>query len=417
MTTERILIIGDGIAGNTAAFTIRELNKHVNITVLSAENTYLYSACAFPNYLAREIPRDKVFLTDYSDYAKVRIDIILGCKVIRIDPACSEVVTETGRRPFDKLIIATGSKPLIPKIQGLDKQGVFSLKTLSDADSISGFPGKKAVVIGAGAIGLEVALALKETGYQVSVIECLEWMLPRLFDEKPSQLLRKAVEGYGVKVFTKEMVKKIKGNGRVQNIVTDRQEIKCDTVIIAAGMRPNIELAKEAGIRIGECGGIWVDEHMMTSIENIYACGDCVEAQDIITGRPSLSLLWHNAKEQGRVAGFNCIGLIRSYPGSLNVTGINIFGTHAVSIGRISGDLRGNSVEIVERTYGDDYRRLLIVDGRLVGIQTIGRSKHLGAFFSVMQRKEDISRIREAILNRKFGIVQLVVATNCLSGN
>lgn len=413
MTTETILIIGNGIAGNTAAFAIRELNQKVNITLLSAENACLYSACAFPHYLSREIPRDKLFLASQSDYDRARINVIFGCKAVQIDPVRGKVVTETGKIPFDKLIVATGSKPAIPDIQGLDKQGIFTLKTLSDADAISGFPGKKAAVIGSGLVGVKVALSLNKRGYQVSVIS-RRWMLPRIFDEKPSQLLKEVVEGHGINIFNREATQRVEGNGRVQRVVTDKREIECDTVIFGAGMQPDIALAKEAWLRIGERGGIQVDEYMMTSMENIYACGDCVEARDMITGEPVLSLLWHNAKEQGKVAGLNCLGLKRSYSGSIAATSLELFGTHAVSIGRMSTDFGEGDVEIVERTYGKDYRRFLLVNERLVGIQAIGRHKYLGALFALMRKKEDISGIRADILNRKSGIVQMLAATNVL---
>jgi len=136
------------------------------------------------------------------------------------------------------------------------------------------------VIIGSGFIGLEAAIALKKRNWDVSVIELLDWILPRVLDEKPSLLIRSILENHGVKVFTQERVTRITGNNKGKTVVTDKREIDCDIVIGAAGMKPNIELSRQAGLKIGELGGIWTNEQMLTSVDNIYACGDCIQARD-----------------------------------------------------------------------------------------------------------------------------------------
>ena len=407
----RVVVIGNGIAGNSAAYAIREADKDTAITIISMEAVPLYSACVLPHYLSGQIPRERVFLTT-PEYQN-GIDAIPGCKVTQIDVKGSKVLLDNGKNiPFDKLIIATGSKPTVPPIEGIDRQGIFTLKSLADADGILNFPGKKAVVIGSGLIGLEAAIALKEKGCQVSVVELLDWIMPRVFDKEPAERLTRIIEDHGVKVFTGERVQRISGNGRVRGVVTDRQEIDCDMVILAAGMRPDIELARQAGMKLGELGGISTDKQMMTSVENIYACGDCVEADDIITGKPTLSLLWHNAREQGIVAGSNCIGIERSYPGSLDMTGLNVFGTHAISIGKTMSYLERDNIELIERGHGKKYRRFLIADGRVVGIQIIGGEKYVGMLCSVMRRGDDINRAGEAVPGKDLGVLQLLAIVN-----
>jgi len=411
-----VVIIGNGIAGNSSAFAIREVSKDIAITIISEETFPLYSACVLPNYLAGDIDREKVFLMTQQHYSQKNIDIILGQKVSEIDIRGNNVLLETQSIPFDKLIIATGGEVVIPPIEGLHKRGILKLKSLADADEIADFPRRRAVIIGSGFIGLETAIALRKRGWEVAIIESLSWILPRVFDEKPSQLLSGIVEDHGIKVVIGEKVKRITGDVKVEGVVTDRREVECDMVIIATGMRPRVELARQAGIRVGELGGIWVDKQMMTSAENIYACGDCVEAKDAIFDMPTLSLLWHNAKEQGLVAGLNCAGMRRGYPGSQDISGIDIFGTFAVSIGRTMSNLEDGNIEIVERECQRDYRRLLIADGKLVGVQAIGRNKHVGMLLSVIRRGSDISMIREAaILSKRFGILQLLGITKQMS--
>jgi len=411
-----VLIIGNGIAGNSAAFAIREVSKEIAITVLSEETPPLYSACVLPNYLAGDIDRDKVFLMTQQHYSQRNVDIILGQKVTEIDVRGNNVLLDTHIIHFDKLIIATGGEVVIPPIEGLHKRGILKLKSLTDADEIADFPKRRAVIIGSGFIGLETAIALRKRGWEVAIIESLSWILPRVFDEKPSQLLRRIVEDHGIRVFVGEKVKRIRGDVKVEGVVTDRREVECNMVIIATGMRPRTELARQAGLKVGELGGIWVDKQMMTSAENIYACGDCVEAKDAIFGTPTLSLLWHNAKEQGIVAGLNCAGMRRGYPGSQDISGIDIFGTFAVSVGRTMSSLKDDNIEIIERGYQRDYRRLLIADGRLVGVQAIGRNKYVGILLGVIRRGSDIHRTKEAaILSKRFDILQLLGITKQMS--
>jgi NADH oxidase (H2O2-forming) len=166
---------------------------------------------------------------------------------------------------------------------------------------------------------------------------------------------------------------------------------------MAAGMRPNSELAKEAGIGVAARGGIIVDRHMATSAPDVFACGDCVEAADLITGAPAMIQLWHNAREQGEVAAYNAAGVPRAFSGSINITSLDVFETHAVSFGTIAADLaQQEGIEVVEEFHGDrDHHRLVIKQGRVVGAQFIGDVKDMGAVLYALIRKDRLSELRE----------------------
>lgn len=392
----KIIVIGNGVAGNTVSSTIRRLDSQAEITIISDETCPEYSACALPYYLAGEIEKKNLFLRTDRDYLREGIKTIFDQKVLAINPENKKVSFDTGSLPYDKLVIASGSKPMVPPIKGIGLDGVFSLKSVGDADQILHYGGKTAVVVGSGPIGVETSAALCKRGLKVCLIELLDRLMPRAFDETPSFLLRDILEEQGVRVSTGEKVTAIIGSSGVEGIVTDKRRIECDMVILGAGMRPNVELAKQSGIKTGGLGGIRVTSQMMTNFSDVYACGDCVEAEDMITGENTLSLLWHNAKSQGEVAGYNCSGVARSYLGSQNITSTDIFGIHVASFGCIEADAGQNEdIEVIERFSGKNYHRFIISEGRLIGAQFIGDARRdMGALLCAMMRKDKLNEIK-----------------------
>jgi NADH oxidase (H2O2-forming) len=351
-----------------------------------------------PHYLGGEISRRNLFLRTRKDYVREKIKTILGQRVTGISPGDKKLFLDAGSLSYDKLIMATGSHPIILPIPGANLDGVFPLKSLADADRISGYASHTAVVIGSGPVGVETSIALRKRGQQVYLIEVVDRIMPRVFDETPSSLLRSIIEEQGVNILAGEKVTNIVGRGKVAGVVTDKRQIKCDLVILGSGMRPNIELAKQSGIKISALGGISVNDRMMTDIDDIYACGDCVETRNEVTGEPTLCLLWHNAKRQGEVAGYNCCGIPRSYSGSQNITSLDIFGTHVVSFGQLAAEVgQHDGAGIIEGNIGKNYYRLVIADTRLAGVQSIGDIPALGALLSTLTRQDDLSKIRQAI--------------------
>jgi NADH oxidase (H2O2-forming) len=389
---ERFVVIGNGVAGYSAASTIKRYKKEATVSIVSHEPYPLYSACALGCYLAGEIKREVIFLESFSSYECAGIKTRLGQKVMTIDTQRRELVLESGELMcYDKLILATGSRVLRPSIEGMGKKGVFELKSISDVDKILSFGGKRAVVIGSGPIGIEVTVALKKQGLEVYLIESLPRILPRLFDEAPSYFLKRRLEAKGVKVFCGETVIEVLHRGNVMELITNQRKVSCDLIILATGMVPNSEIAREAGIKLGELKGISVDDRMRTSAEGIYACGDCVETRDALTGMSTLSLLWHTARRQGQIAGLNALGIEERYPGSVNYVGVDVFGIQAVSLGILKND--DPSISVVEKSGDAFIRRFLLKDGTVQGIQIVGDLENIGKVMNLVRNKVPLYKI------------------------
>lgn len=390
-----IVIIGNGIGGSATAFNIRKYDKQSKVTIVSAEKCPEYDPGALPYYVGGDVPRKEIFLRTMDEYVKENINIILGEKVVNIDTDNKKIYAEKNQEiSYDKLVLAPGGNQIIPPIKGIDKKGVYCCKVLSDADELAAHEGKAAVVIGSGLIGIEAAEALKKRGFEVYLIELLGWVMPKLWDEKAGQLLKNSLNRNGIKVLTNEKVINITGNNGVSGVVTDKRKIECDTVVIATGVIPAKELAICAGAEVNK--GIKVDERMMTSVENIYACGDCVETKDRITGESALYLLRHNALEQAEVIARNCVGDQCVYSGAWSFARAHFFDTHAVSIGKtltLMDDTSG--VEVVEKEFGNNYYRLIIQDGKLTGAQAIGKfASQMGILFGVMRRQDNLNELK-----------------------
>ncbi len=391
-----VVIIGNGIGGNAVAEGIRVYDRETKITIVTAENCPEYDPGSLPYYIGGNVPRDTVFLKKMEDYRRDGVELCVG-KAVKVDAGAKKVFLEDGREvTYDKLVFATGGNQIIPPIKGVDKKGVFCCKVLSDADALANHEGSSAVVIGSGLIGIEACEALKKKGYEVTLIELMGWIMPRVFDEYTAGLLAESLVKNGINVLTGEKLVSIDGNGRVEGVTTDKRTIKCDTVVLATGVVPANTMAKEAGAEIGPTRGIKVNERLLTTIEDVYACGDCAESFDAVTGEPALYQLRHNALEQGAVIARDCVGLPAVYRGAWSFTRAHYFHTHAVSIGKTLASLKDQAgVELIERKIGDDYYRLIIKDGRLAGAQAIGRfADKMGILLGAIWRQDDLSKIR-----------------------
>jgi NADH oxidase (H2O2-forming) len=405
----QVVVIGNGIAGFSAASTLRHLNRLCEITVISTESTPLYSPCVLADYISGDIPRERVFVKSFLDYDRGSFTPLFGHEVREIDPAGKRVFTDRGTSvPFDKLILATGSRAIL--LSEL-KKGVFKLKTLKDADEILGHRGKKAVVIGGGPIGIEAGIALFRKGYRVSMLEMMDHVLPLGLDARGASKIEAILEDRGIEVFPGERSEAILGTDRIKAVATNRREIECDTLLWAVGMRPSVEMARTSGIQLGDKGGIRVTPRMETNIPDIYACGDCVESKDILTGEPYPNLFWHNAKRQGMVAARNCAGLPTDYPGSHNLLNLDVLGNHVAGFGFTEAALnrfrdlkafeeKPQRISIIEREKNGSYYRLVIAGDRCMGAQFINidlTQRAIGLFGSLILQKRSVEGLRRIL--------------------
>ncbi|BBO92907.1 NAD(P)/FAD-dependent oxidoreductase [Desulfosarcina ovata] len=395
----KVVIVGNGIAGNQVAFSIRQRCKDTEICIVSAEAVPEYDPCSLPYFLGGDCEERAVYRKQTEDYQKHRIDLVYNSKVVSISPQEKTITTENGKSiSYDKLVLAHGGDLFIPPIEGIRNNGVFSCKQLNETLKLRSHTGTRAVVIGSGAIGIEAAEALKKRGYAVTIIELLGWILPALFDEVTAKRLETAMAGYGIDVFTEEKVLRIQGDDRVTGVVTDKREIPCDTVVVATGVVPWVALAQTAGIATGR--GIQVDRTMRTSVDDIYACGDCIETIDACTGEIAMFQLKHNAIEQGQIVARNIMGETVKYLGAYAFARAHFFDTHAVTFGKTmrATDCVLGDKELIEKENGSDYLRVILLDGKVVGGQAIGRyANDIGYFIAAMWRKDDMNRLRSKV--------------------
>ena len=392
-----ILIVGNGIAGNEVAFRLRSLVPDLPITLLSAESCAEYDPCSLPYYISGQWPRDVVFRRSIRDYEAKGIDLRCNQEAAAIDRSRKEVITRQGERfGYDKLILALGGSVFVPPIAGVDLDGVLKCKQLSDADALASRKGSRAVVIGSGAIGIEVAEALFKRGFSVTIIELMDWIAPVLFDAPTAERFEAAIRRYGIGVHTREKVLSIEGDGKVRAVRTDQREIPCDTVVLATGVVAHSTMAGDAGLAVGK--GIVVNPFMQTSDPDIYACGDCVETVDACTGETAMYQLKHNALEQARIAALHIAGREVSYRGAYAFARLHCLDIHAVTFGKTqrSTACELGELEIIERESDTgDYLRIIARDGVVIGGQAIGAfGNDMGLWMTAMWRREPIRDIR-----------------------
>ncbi|MGQ9715307.1 MAG: NAD(P)/FAD-dependent oxidoreductase [Anaerolineae bacterium] len=373
----RIVILGNGFAGVSALETVLQHRAAARVTLISAEDHGFYSPASLFAYLEGRVSRLNLFLRDRESYSEAGIQALFGRKAVRLDVAQKAVRLEDGTQvPYDRLLIATGAATAPLEVPGGTHRGVFKLDTLADAEAILAHGGRRVVVAGAGRIGVELAAVLRERGAQVTLVEVAPTILPGVFDPEIVGLILDRLWKHGVQVYLEERIEEICGNP-VESVRTDRRTLPCDTVVVAIGRRPNVGFV-DGGIRLGETGGIWVDEHLRAS-EDVYAAGDCAETADFL-GRRALNAVIPKAVETGRLAALNMLGYPTPYQGSVNANVLLVFGRAFFSIGLMEG-------ERVRRSVGD--RLLLFYDlpgGRLVGAQFAGEVPEAAQALSAVRR-------------------------------
>jgi NADPH-dependent 2,4-dienoyl-CoA reductase/sulfur reductase-like enzyme/rhodanese-related sulfurtransferase len=345
---KRLVVIGGVAAGPKAAAKARRCDPEMEITVYQEEDEISYAGCGLPYYVSGVIKeREKLLSRTPGKFAEDDIQVLKNRRIEKIDVRNHTI---SGRKTgsgeafadhYDRLVIAGGAYPIRPKIDGLDLANVFYLRSIFDADALSkrirSEKVQSVVIAGGGYIGLEMAESLAQLGKNVTIVELAPQILT-LFDEDFAMILRVYLEKKGVKIFTSEGIRSLGGKeGKVTHVRTSSQEIGADVVLMSLGIRPQVELAKQAGIKIGETGAIWVNEKMETSAQDVYAAGDCAETIHLVTGRRAWIPLGSTANKQGRVVGVNVCGGNATFPG---VMGTTVFKTFDFGVSKTGLNMR-----------------------------------------------------------------------------
>jgi len=349
----RLVVIGGVAAALSAAARARRLDKSLDIVVLEKGEAISYGACGLPYYIEGQVgsAEDLILYTPEQFQQERNITVRTRARVCSIQHARREVVIESGERvPYDRLVIATGARPSASAIRGADLPHVFTLHTLEDARRLNDFlireRPRNAVVIGAGYIGLEVAGALRARGLDVTVCEASGNALSRQ-DPDFTRLVADCLERFRIG---------LRLNTPVRAIEADRVgDLACQLVVVAAGLKPNVEMAAEAGVEIGPTGALRVSERMETNLTGVYAAGDCAETTNLVTGRPVWLPLGTTANKMGRVAGANAAGIRERFPGVVGTSIVRICGVAFATTGLSAPQARREGFDpIAARIEGQD---------------------------------------------------------------
>jgi len=391
--TRKIVIVGGGAAGSSTASFARKTDRKAEITLIDKYERIGYSRCGLPFVIGKEIP-DYKDLTVYShDFFNMsNIGLKLETTVTQIEPKGKYImaIEKNGTEStieYDSLILATGAEVFCPPIPGIDTEGVLPLRTIEDGILIEerAKTSKRVVIIGAGLIGLEIAVALRERGLEVVIVEMLPYILPLVLDKDMAKDVHTELTDLGIEIITGCGVEELLGDEEINACVIGDETIETDFVINATGVRADIELAKAVGISVGK--GIKVNEYMETSIPSIYAVGDCVECKHLITGEYVLSQLGTSATRQGLVAGRNAAGNRDIFPGVLmssvtkihglevGATGLTKWAADRANIETVIGKMTGHTKP--HYFPGGSKVKVKVLarkdDGRVIGAQIVAR--------------------------------------------
>lgn len=407
----KYLIIGNSAGGIGAAETIRELDKDASITIVSNEPYPAYSRPLISEYLGERCPLERMLFRPTDFYKKHNIQAVLDKKVDKLDVANGTIELEDGSSiAWDKLLLATGGLPLVPEIEGIGLDGVFTFTTLDDAQAISQYLGRaaQAVVIGGGLIGVSVTEALVNRGVAVTIVEMKERILNTILDEEASTLAEKTLRQAGVNIVTDHIVARVSSNSAGETavgnvILDDGSSIPCRLVIAAIGVQPRTKPALSTDIKVNH--GIVVDRYMATSCPNVYACGDVAETYDFVYGENRVTPIWPNAYSEGMIAGFNMADIPTEYEGGTAMNSLRYFGMDVVSAGIINPP--DNGYEVISNKYDNNYRKVVLKDGLVVGMVFAGNIEKSGIVFNLMKNKVNADGFKQALVAEDFGLISL----------
>lgn len=391
---ERLVVIGNGMAGIACVEQILKHTKKFDITIFGDETHVNYNRILLSSVLAGEKTLDEITLNPLDWYTANDITLRLGIRVVHIDAKKRTVTDEDGSvTEYDKLLIATGSSAFIPPVEGIDKKGVAVFRTMEDTRTLLEWsaPGKKAVVIGGGLLGLEAARGLQVQGCDVTVVHLMPTLMDRQLDFIGGKYLTDKMQRLGMNVLLERQTRGILGNGHVQGVeFIDGESVGADLVVIAAGIRPNAELARKAGVEVNR--GIVVTDHMETSDPNIFAVGECTEHRGVCYG------LVAPLYEQARVLAATLTGNKGPiFEGSIPAAKLKIMGVDVFSAGDYTDSPDSESIRFEDSSLGI-YKKLVLKDNKLTGVVLVGDVEDSARYMEWLRTGEDLSSKRRKLL-------------------
>jgi nitrite reductase (NADH) large subunit len=392
--SESLVVIGNGMATMRLVEELaqRALGRYA-IAVIGEEPRLAYNRVLLSSVLAKEVSRAELELKSAQWWRARGVTLLYGRSVTEIDTANRKVWLAGGSElAFTKLVFATGSRPIRLGVPGMDLPGVLTFRDLGDVAAIeaAAAAGRKAVVIGGGLLGLEAAHGLAKAGSQVAVVHLMDRLMERQLDARASAMLKGAIEARGMTVHLNAETAAISGDGRVQTVTLKSGEvIEADLVVVAAGIRPNSDIARNAGINVGR--GIVVDDHMQTGSPGIYAIGECAEHRGLCYG------LVEPAYEQAGALAMHLAGQAGAYAGSILATNLKVSGVSVFSAGDFLGAPGTEQIVLSDQGLGS-YKKLVIANGRLIGAVLFGDTADGLWYLELIRSGASIETIRDDLM-------------------
>lgn len=400
MMKRKLVMIGNGMAGVRCMEEILKRNREAfDITIVGDEPYPNYNRIMLSHVLQGKTEIKDININDWKWYEDNDITLFTGEKATEIDPEEKEIKTDKGSViSYDELIIATGSSAFILPVNGSELEGVIGFRTIQDTECMieTADRYKKAVVIGGGLLGLEAARGLMDRGMEVEVVHLMPSLMEQQLDAPAAKMLKKDLEAQGMKFLMEKQTTEIYGNERVEGVkFSDGTSVECDLVVMAVGIRPNIQLAKHAGLDVNR--GIIVDDHMQTSIPSIYAVGECAEHNGITYG------LVAPLYEQGTALAAYLTGAkTTGYQGSILSTQLKVAGCDLFSGGKIAEDDETDAI-IVHDQFAGVYKKVLVANNKVVGVVLYGDASDGTRLFTMLKKETDISEFTSAAVLQKAG--------------
>lgn len=386
----KYVIIGNSAAAIGCVTGIRTIDKDSSITIISDEPHFTYSRPLISYWLKGSVTDDKMYYRSSDFYEKNNCTTILGKKVMTIESAAKQIIIEDGSTiAYDRLMVATGSSPFVPPVEGMNEaKNAFTFLTWDSARAVKAAVKKdsKVVIMGAGLIGLKAAEGLHEICEDITVVDLADRVLPSILDKKGADFVQKHIENNGIKFVLNDAASSVKNNSI---LLKSGQELSYDVLIVAVGVRPNVNLVKDAGGNVNK--GIVTDNRQETSLEGVYAAGDCTESFDICSGQNKILALLPNAFMQGEIAGINMAGGDKTFDTAMPMNAIGFFGLHMIT----AGSTEGECVELIDE---NNYKKMFFSEGMFKGYILIGEVGRAGIYTSLIREKTPMDQIDSNLL-------------------
>ncbi len=383
----RVVVVGAGIAGVSAAEAARKHAPEAEIVLLSRENERPYYRLNLTRYLAGEVDKDELALQTDAWFEEQNIEVQTGCELCRLDPEQKTVtLRDETSLSYDRLVLTMGAHPFIPPFPGATRENVTALRTLADADRILGVAGEgtRCVVIGGGLLGLETAGALARRGVDVTLLEGHGWLLPRQLNQTAARYLEAKVEETGITLRRKARTQELMGEESVRGVLLeDGDTIEADLVVIATGVRSNTYVARMAGLEVNR--GIVVNDHLQTSRPDVFAAGDVAEHRGVAYGT------WGPSQFQGTMAGMNAVGAPAEFVGTPRSNMLKVLGYDLFSIGQVKPE--DASFREIEGEEGGHYYSFIFRDSHMVSAILMGDTSLSATVKRVVEQKEDCAEL------------------------